>query len=53
VLAVTHVTAAALLLVAARNADASDHAGFTRFYFRVWQLFFLEYAIVPLACLAG
>jgi homogentisate phytyltransferase/homogentisate geranylgeranyltransferase len=52
VLAVTHLTAAALLLIAARGVEASDHAGFTTFYFRVWQLFFLEYAIVPLACLA-
>ena len=47
------LTALALLWIAARKADARDHAGFTRFYFRVWQLFFLEYAIVPLACLAG
>ena len=24
---------------------------FTRFYMRVWALFFLEYLLVPLACL--
>jgi len=34
-------------------ADPSDRAGFTRFYLRVWLLFFLEYAIVPVSCLAG
>ena len=38
---------------AARGVDPSDRAGFTRFYMRVWQLFFLEYAIVPISCLAG
>jgi hypothetical protein len=45
--------ALALLLAAARNVDPSDRAGFTQLYFRVWQLFFLEYAIVPICCLAG
>ena len=29
---------------AARSADPADHAEFTRFYMRVWLLFFLEYA---------
>ena len=28
-------------------------AAFTTFYLRVWLLFFLEYAIVPVSCLAG
>ena len=28
-------------------------AVFTRFYMRVWKLFFLEYALVAAACLAG
>ena len=37
----------------ARGADPADPAGFTRFYMRVWKLFFLEYALVALACLAG
>jgi homogentisate phytyltransferase/homogentisate geranylgeranyltransferase len=50
---VTHVAALALLFAAARGVDPSDPAGFTQFYMRVWQLFFLEYAIVPLCCLAG
>ena len=27
--------------------------GFTRFYMRVWALFFLEYVLVPIACLAA
>ena len=26
-------------------------SGFTRFYMRVWALFFLEYLLVPIACL--
>ena len=37
----------------ARGADPNDPAVFTRFYMRVWKLFFLEYALVALACLAG
>ena len=37
----------------ARGADPDDRDGFTRFYMRVWKLFFLEYALVALACLAG
>ena len=53
VLAITHLAALALLWLAARGVDPSDHAEFTRFYLRVWQLFFLEYAIVPVSCLAA
>jgi homogentisate phytyltransferase/homogentisate geranylgeranyltransferase len=52
-LAAGHLAALAALWVAARSADPSDHAGFTRFYMRVWLLFFLEYLIVPVSCLAG
>jgi homogentisate phytyltransferase/homogentisate geranylgeranyltransferase len=48
-----HLAALAALLIFARSADPSDRAGFTRFYLRVWLLFFLEYAIVPVSCLAG
>jgi homogentisate phytyltransferase/homogentisate geranylgeranyltransferase len=48
-----HLAALAALWWAARSADPSDRAGFTRFYMRVWLLFFLEYAIVPISCLAG
>lgn len=52
-LCVTHLGALGLLLAAARGVDPSDRAGFTQLYFRVWQLFFLEYLIVPLCCVAG
>ena len=48
-----HLAALAALLLAARSADPADRAAFTRFYLRVWLLFFLEYAIVPISCLAG
>jgi homogentisate phytyltransferase / homogentisate geranylgeranyltransferase len=53
VLAAGHLAALALLLVWSRGVDPADQAGFTRFYMRVWKLFFLEYALVALACLAG
>ena len=53
VLAAGHLAALALLLGWARGADPSDPAVFTRFYMRVWKLFFLEYGLVALACLAG
>jgi homogentisate phytyltransferase/homogentisate geranylgeranyltransferase len=52
VLAGGHVAAAALLWHWARRADPRDREGFTRFYMRVWALFFLAYLLVPLACLA-
>ena len=52
-LSVGHLLALAALWAAARSADPSDRAGFTRFYLRVWLLFFLEYVIVPVSCLAG
>jgi homogentisate phytyltransferase / homogentisate geranylgeranyltransferase len=48
-----HLAALAALWAAARNVDPSDRAAFTTFYLRVWLLFFLEYAIVPVSCLAG
>jgi homogentisate phytyltransferase / homogentisate geranylgeranyltransferase len=53
VLAGTHLGALALLWRFSRGVDPSDHAGFTRFYLLVWRLFFLEYAIVPISCLAA
>jgi len=52
-LATGHLAALAALWAAARNVDPSDRARFTEFYLRVWLLFFLEYAIVPISCLAG
>ena len=48
-----HLAALAALWIAARGADPADPKKFTRFYLRVWLLFFLEYAIVPVSCLAG
>jgi homogentisate phytyltransferase/homogentisate geranylgeranyltransferase len=48
-----HLAAAALLVRWARLAHPGDHAAFTRFYMRVWVLFFLEYLLVPLACLTA
>ena len=53
VLAVSQLAALALLLRWAKATDPSDPAAFTRFYMRVWKLFFLEYAFIPLACLLG
>jgi homogentisate phytyltransferase/homogentisate geranylgeranyltransferase len=53
VLAGGQLAALALLLGWARAADPDDPAVFTRFYMRVWKLFFLEYALVAVACLAG
>jgi homogentisate phytyltransferase/homogentisate geranylgeranyltransferase len=51
VLIAGHLGAAALLAHWARRADPGDREAFTRFYMRVWGLFFLEYLLVPLACL--
>jgi homogentisate phytyltransferase / homogentisate geranylgeranyltransferase len=48
-----HVAALVLLLTWARRADPADPAAFTGFYMRVWALFFLEYALVPAAVVAG
>jgi homogentisate phytyltransferase/homogentisate geranylgeranyltransferase len=48
-----HLAALALLLAFMRGVDPHDRISFTGFYMRVWQLFFLEYLIVPLSCLAG
>jgi homogentisate phytyltransferase/homogentisate geranylgeranyltransferase len=53
VLVAGHLGAGALLAVWARAADPADPAAFTRFYMRVWALFFLEYLLVPLACVAA
>jgi homogentisate phytyltransferase / homogentisate geranylgeranyltransferase len=53
VLVVGHLGAAGLLWHWSRQADPQDREGFTRFYMRVWALFFLEYVLVPIACLAA
>jgi homogentisate phytyltransferase/homogentisate geranylgeranyltransferase len=51
--AVGHLGALAILLAWARRVDPNDAAEFTRFYMRVWQLFFFEYVLVGLSFLAG
>jgi homogentisate phytyltransferase/homogentisate geranylgeranyltransferase len=48
-----HLGALALLIHWSRGADPGDREAFTRFYMRVWALFFLEYLLVPLACLTS
>ena len=53
VLAASHLAALALLWHWARRADPADPAGFTRFYMRVWLLFFAEYVVLPVAVLLG
>jgi homogentisate phytyltransferase / homogentisate geranylgeranyltransferase len=50
VLSVTHLAALALLWRWRAEADLADRDSFTTFYMRVWKLFFLEYVVVPLAC---
>ena len=52
-LAVTHLAALAALWAFSARTDARDPASFTTFYMRVWKLFFLEYALVPLAVVLG
>jgi homogentisate phytyltransferase / homogentisate geranylgeranyltransferase len=50
VLFATHMAALALLWHWRRQVDLGDREAYTRFYLRVWKLFFLEYVAVPLAC---
>jgi homogentisate phytyltransferase/homogentisate geranylgeranyltransferase len=52
-LALSHLAALALLWWWARSADVNDPRAFTRFYMRVWKLFFLEYVLVPAAVVAA
>jgi len=47
------LAACAVLWVCAARTDLSDRASITRFYMRVWLLFFAEYAIVATAYLLG
>jgi homogentisate phytyltransferase/homogentisate geranylgeranyltransferase len=51
VLALGHALAVAVLLYWARSANPRYNTKFTRFYMRVWALFFAEYLLVPIACL--
>jgi homogentisate phytyltransferase/homogentisate geranylgeranyltransferase len=53
VLVAGHLGAAALLWRWAKSAEPANRVTFTRFYMRVWALFFLEYLLVPLACLTS
>ena len=50
-LVISHLAALALLWWWARDADVTHPPTFTRFYMRVWKLFFLEYLLVPAAVL--
>ena len=52
-LAAGHLLALAAVWRWALAGDLSDHDALTRFYMRVWLLFFLEYALVPAAVVAG
>jgi homogentisate phytyltransferase/homogentisate geranylgeranyltransferase len=49
VLAATHAVALAVLWGWAARVDLHDRRAYTRFYLRVWLLFFVEYVTVPLA----
>ncbi|MBA3326993.1 MAG: homogentisate phytyltransferase, partial [Solirubrobacterales bacterium] len=53
VLVAAHLGALALLWRSRARTDVSSVASFTAFYMVVWKLFFLEYAAVALAALAG
>jgi homogentisate phytyltransferase / homogentisate geranylgeranyltransferase len=48
-LAAGHLAALAIVLLMARKANPADPIAFSRFYLGVWVLFFVEYALVPLA----
>jgi homogentisate phytyltransferase/homogentisate geranylgeranyltransferase len=48
-----HLAALAVLWWCATRVDLADRAAITRFYMRVWLLFFCEYAIVAGAYLLG
>jgi homogentisate phytyltransferase/homogentisate geranylgeranyltransferase len=52
-MAAGHAAALLVLWRLARGVDPRDPAGFTRFYMRVWALFFLEYVLVPAAVIAA
>jgi homogentisate phytyltransferase/homogentisate geranylgeranyltransferase len=52
VLVGAHLAAAVVLWMCAARVDLADRS-ITRFYMRVWLLFFLEYVIVAAAYLAG
>jgi homogentisate phytyltransferase/homogentisate geranylgeranyltransferase len=53
VLAAGNLVALAVALAGARRVDVGDGDSFWRFYMRVWMLFFAEYALMAVACLAA
>lgn len=53
VLVVGDLLALALLWRWTRAVDVEDREGFTAYYMGIWKLFFLQYAIVATAALAG
>lgn len=53
ILALGHLACLALLLALAARVDLDDPARFSRFYLRVWALFFAEYLLVPAAVVVG
>ncbi len=53
VLVGAHLVACGVLWAAAARADLGARVAITRFYMRVWMLFFAEYAIVAAAYLLG
>jgi homogentisate phytyltransferase/homogentisate geranylgeranyltransferase len=53
VLAFSHLAVLGLLWRMAARTDVRDRESFTGFYMGVWKLFFLEYALVPLAAVLG
>ena len=53
VMAAGHLACLGVLLGLAAGVRLDDPARFSRFYMRVWALFFVEYLLVPAAVLAG
>jgi homogentisate phytyltransferase / homogentisate geranylgeranyltransferase len=53
VLVAGNLAALAVALVSASRVDVGDRDSFWRFYMRVWLLFFAEYALMAVACLAA
>jgi homogentisate phytyltransferase / homogentisate geranylgeranyltransferase len=53
ILVTGHLVALAALWAWALAGDLDGREGLTRFYMRVWLLFFVEYALMPAAVLAG
>jgi hypothetical protein len=53
VLAVGNLVALAVALAGARGVEVGDRDSFWAFYMRVWMLFFAEYALMAVACLAA